>query len=557
MRILERFDKPTLDWITELMDTEPGITRNRLTRMVCERLEWRAPNGSYQVTSCALGLRRLENHGYFRLPRPTRNVRKEPLPPIQAQFTRPALNCSLDELGEIRLYTATGDKWRNFLWRWLMDSWHPLGAGALCGARICYLIESAGNGILGAISFSSAAWRLAARDRWIGWADETRSERLPMVVNNSRFLILPQVSVPNLASHVLALASRQVVQDWETMYGVAPALLETFVDPQRHRGTCYQAANWLHIGRTSGRGRQDDRDEPAPKKLFVLPLRRDFREVLGGSEPLPPPALDWSEVEFGRTELGDKRLHKRLFRLARELYTQPLSTLPAACGGKAAIKAAYRFFSHPKVKMDSILQGHYAATADRIGKHPGVVLAVQDTTTVNYHAHKATQGLGPIDAHGTRGILIHDTMAFTAEGLPLGLIDVQHWIRTEKKGKNPVSESRKWLQSFDAASAISGQHPKARLVSVGDREADFYELFSRVTPQDPDILVRAMHRRKLIDGDRTIQEHMDQLPASGAIDVHIPARGGRKARVARVKVSFDRVTLRQPVARRDLQPIKL
>ncbi len=140
MRILERFDIPTLDWISEIIETEPGITRNRLTSMVCERLDWRAPNGSYQVTSCALGLRRLEEHGFLQLPQPTKMVANRLPPPIRVQFDRSPLNCSLDQLGEIRLRAVTGDKWGNMLWRWLMDSWHPLGAGAPCGARICYVL---------------------------------------------------------------------------------------------------------------------------------------------------------------------------------------------------------------------------------------------------------------------------------------------------------------------------------------------------------------------------------------------------------------------------------
>jgi hypothetical protein len=133
----------------------------------------------------------------------------------------------------------------------------------------------------------------------------------------------------------------------------------------------------------------------------------------------------------------------------------------------------------------------------------------------------------------------------------------QEWIRTEEKGKNPVSESRKWLHSFEATSKIGTQHPKTVLVSVGDREADFYDLFSLVNPRGPQILVRAKHRRRLIDDDLTIQEHMNQVPANGAIDIHIPARGGRKDRIARVNVAFDQVTLRPPTTRHALDPIPL
>jgi hypothetical protein len=553
--ILERFDATSIQWIDEIIAADPDLTRSLLSKLVCEQLDWRAPNGHYQTTACAIGLRRLHELNILQLPAPrwTQLNNREPAPRLEP-YERPPLACSLAELGEIRLVMVNGDRGKLTLWRRMLDR-HPLGAGALCGAQIRYLVESAGGGLLGGLAFSSAAWRLAARDRWIGWSDETRSENLPLVVNNSRFLILPQVAVPNLASKVLGLACRQLVRDWEIMYAVKPVLLETFVDPAAYRGTCYRAANWLQVGRTTGRGRQDDGDLTRPKDIYLLPLRTDFRKVLGGHEPRPPE--DWSEVEFGRTDFGDKRLRDRLLRLARDFSANPQAGIPEACQTKAAVKAAYRFFQHPAVNMKNILQGHYAATTDRIRRHHGVVLAVQDTTTLNYHTHAATDGLGPIDAKGTRGLLVHDTMAFTADGIPLGLVDVQYWARKEKKGKNPVSESEKWLKSFEAAAKVNETCSRQLMVSVGDREADFYELFTRVKSDGPQLLVRAMHHRKLVDADTTVWLHLARSPLAGRIEVQIPSRGGRQARVAKLEVRFDRIVLQPPVNRRDLQPVQL
>ena len=131
--------------------------------------------------------------------------------------------------------------------------------------------------MVGCIQLSSPAWRMAARDRWIGWDDAARTRQLQRIVNNSRFLLFPFVQITNLASHVLSLLSRCVVRDWQASYRIRPVLLETLVDTQRFTGGCYRAANWIELGQTSGRGRQDrghERHGSAPKTLFVYPLHR-------------------------------------------------------------------------------------------------------------------------------------------------------------------------------------------------------------------------------------------------------------------------------------------
>jgi hypothetical protein len=141
---------------------------------------------------------------------------------------------------------------------------------------------------LAALLFTSAAWRLAPRDQFIGWSDRVRERNLPMVINNSRFLILPWTRISHLASHILAQAARQLPQDWQTGYGVEPVLMETLVDPTRYRGTCYRAANWIKVGTTQGRGRMDRHRTTlvAPKQIFLYPLHRHWQKRLCAADPI-------------------------------------------------------------------------------------------------------------------------------------------------------------------------------------------------------------------------------------------------------------------------------
>ena len=168
------------------------------------------------------------------------------------------------------------------LWNGLIEHYHYLGYRPLAGAQLRYLIRWRG-GELGALGWGAAAWKVGARDRWIGWDARMREKRLGLVVNNARFLILPWIHSKNLASKVLAMSARRVVQDYERLYGVRPVLLETFVETGRFRGTCYRAANWLHLGHTQGRGRSDreHRAALAVKEVYALALEKDFRIRLG------------------------------------------------------------------------------------------------------------------------------------------------------------------------------------------------------------------------------------------------------------------------------------
>jgi hypothetical protein len=233
---------------------------------------------------------------------------------------------------------------------------------------------------------------LQARDQYIGWSEAARRANLAQVVCNARPVIAAPVQVPNLASHVLALALARLGADWEARYGVRPLLVETFVDPSRFAGICYQAANWEEVGYTAGR-----RDGVATRS-FVQALCRDWRERLCeapvvplGSRPRPVALAHWAEAEFGTVRWFDERLKQRPYRLAQDFYARSTATIPEACGSKAATLAAYRFFGNKAVSMEVLLTPHLEATIARLQEH-AVVLAPQDTTTLDYNTHFAPTG---------------------------------------------------------------------------------------------------------------------------------------------------------------------
>ena len=270
--------------------------------------------------SCRVALLKLERRGIVKLPQPhtwgcDRIKGKSHALPM---WKIDSLSCSLNELGGVDLVRIdSSDSQESKIWNALMDTYHYLGSGPLCGAQMRYMIKSSRVGWLGGLAFSAAAWRLGARDYWIGWSEEARREHLSRVVCNSRLLILPQVQVPNLASHVLSLATKRIARDWTERYGLAPVLLETFVERERFSGICYRAANWRMVGTTRGRGRQDrERKGALPvKDIYVYPLRRDARKTLCG-EVLPgrikcisgskTPPKDWPEEELAQADLGDR-----------------------------------------------------------------------------------------------------------------------------------------------------------------------------------------------------------------------------------------------------------
>jgi hypothetical protein len=311
-----------------------------------------------------------------------------------------------------------------------------------------------------------------------------------------------------------------------------------------------------------------DRRYSAPvKEIYLYPLQKNARKVLCVEPPAKPNGCrsqqpranrDWTEEEWTEAQIGDRRLSKRLRTIAQAFYARPQANIPQACQNRAETKAAYRFLDHPETSLETILEPHYQATVARMSRET-VILAVQDTTTLNYSAHPATENLGPIGYNKDRGIglLLHDTMAFNREATPLGLLDVQCWARDgahfgKKKLRHKVpieqKESFKWLVSFRKVAQVQKQCPETMLVSVGDREADVYQLFELALsdPLGPKLLIRAEQDRLLAEGQGHLWEKMIEQEVSGIQEIHVPRQKNHRARVARLEVRFAKVTLRSP-----------
>ena len=256
--------------------------RSHIAREVCKALDWYAANGEIKAMSCRVALLRLHREGLIMLP-PPRNGNGNGKPLTQQRLAlseaTPVLG-SVENLHGLDLIPVVTRE-ESARYNGMIDMYHYLGYKPLPGAQIRYLIRSR-EGWLGALGWGAAAWKVASRDRWIGWEDAQREAHLNKVINNARFLLLPWVRCRNLASKVLAMSERRVANDFADRYGIVPVLLETFVEQRRFRGTCYRASNWQPIGQTQGRGKCDRYHEAKLpiKEVYVKPLVKYFRRVL-------------------------------------------------------------------------------------------------------------------------------------------------------------------------------------------------------------------------------------------------------------------------------------
>ena len=275
-------DIETIKWVTR---TYPQLSRTEIAATVCELIGWVTPAGRPKKPQCAAYLDKLEVKGLIELPArkaAKRSAGKRKPVWKAVSDTRPA---DITECGAITLELADdADKRRR--WREYISEYHTIGYKHAYGAQLQYFITSDGAD-LGCLQFSAAAWALQKRDEWIGWSVEDRKARLNLVLNNSRYLVLPWVHIRNLSSRALSAAAHRICEDWLNVYCYAPVLLETFVDTTFYRGTSYLSANWVYLGETQGRGRMDRRHEHglSRKAIFVYPLRKDFRAVLKGQKP--------------------------------------------------------------------------------------------------------------------------------------------------------------------------------------------------------------------------------------------------------------------------------
>lgn len=291
------FTRDEVEQICSLIADHPEYHRVELSRQICDRLDWVRLDGGSKEMSCRVALLRMERDGLLTLPPPRKgngNGRTHPrLTP--ASEPREPVDLPAGALGELQfqLVETPAD---SRLWNELIERYHYLGYKPLPGAQLRYQVFSDsqsrrdsvcqdGTGqphLLAVLGFGAAAWKVAPRDRFIGWTPEQRERNLHLVINNARFLILPWITSRNLASRLLSRLTRQLPEDWERRYRYRPVLLETFVERDRFFGACYRAANWIHVGQTQGRGKLDRKKQYAlpVKEVFLYPLHKHFRDKL-------------------------------------------------------------------------------------------------------------------------------------------------------------------------------------------------------------------------------------------------------------------------------------
>jgi len=274
------FTAAEVSLIREVVDTCGGISRNELANTVCELLDWKRPGGGLKTRECQDVLEQLEGKGIVKLPEKRKEGYTGPRKSIA--IVRPALfysalTGSVEDFAPLDVQRVRTREQRE-LFKDLLTRYHYLGYAMPFGARIQYLayVSRPRSEVVGCLQFSSPAWRMKARDQWIGWDDKRRQACLQQVVNNSRLLVL--ASIRNLASAMLACSLRRLKSDWQRQYGLEPLLVETLVDRNRFHGGCYRAANWIALGETSGRGRMDRTHQhhgAAVKTILVYPLAKN------------------------------------------------------------------------------------------------------------------------------------------------------------------------------------------------------------------------------------------------------------------------------------------
>jgi len=568
-----------------LKEEDEFFTRTELAEVVCEEFGFQDPCGQNQLGGCLKGLRELEAKGWFELPRaqiqkggPT--ARRLP----EAVAEPEGVPREVGEVVGLELIRVEQESQMR-IWNELMIREHPQGAGPLVGRQVRYLVGSA-HGWLGGFGFAAPALQLADRDRWIGWDAEQRRAHLHAVVCLSRFLIRPGVECRNLASRLLSMGLDRLVEDFQQRYHYRPWLVESFIDTSRFTGASYRAANWILVGQTKGRGRQDrfSKQEKTIKDIYVYPLEKDFRTRLGlvegaGLGPLgPAEGMDnqtWAQQEFGGAPLGDARLSRRLVDIAQSKAEKPGQAFTGVADGDwPAVKAYYRLIDHPDeeaVSMPHILEPHRERTVRRM-KAQRTVLCIQDGSDLDYTSLAQCEGLGVIGTNQTsaqsRGLHLHTTLAVASNGLPLGVLRAACVAPKLKSPKDkrpswaiPIEEKEtfSWIEGLRDMMEVAAEMPQTRLIGVCDREADFFEMLDEHR-RNPcvDLLVRAKHNRGIADEPFKLFETVRQAPLRTTVQVQVPrqsarpklskkkARAKRPGRAAELEVRYQRIQLSPP-----------
>lgn len=288
------------------------------------------------------------------------------------------------------------------------------------------------------------------------------------------------------------------------------------------------------------------------------------------SSHTPHTPAPWALREFGHAQLADQRRTQRLTMIATAFAQQPTASIPQACADCSQTKATYRFFENDAISAAAIRQAHHQATLQRIHDH-AVILAVQDTTTLNYSTHPKTTGLGSIGSHSAKtiGLILHSTLALTPAGLPLGFLHSSVRARSQARGRAATrhrrklqdKESVKWVESLKACQDLAAQCPNTLWVNVSDREGDLYELFAHALAPTPGpqvhVLVRSRHDRRLADSCRELWQQVRAQPVAATLKVRVGRHAEQPSRLAQLSIRFTEVTLRPPSRHSSLGSVRV
>ena len=532
---LRQFSPRSVAWLREAAASEKH-SRSSLARGLCEIENWRNSAGEPCLASARKVLPRLADKLGLVLPAPLRrpNVR-----PPEA-YPDVALSCGLQELGDVRAEPVAPKDVTP--WRSMMASHHPQGERRQPGARLLYWIVSSRRGRLGGLSFCAAGWHQRARDSYIGWTRRELAAHLGRVVNNARFLILPGVRVPSLASRALGLALSRLADDWQAAYGVRPVLAYTYVDAGQ-TGTCYAAAGWERCEETTIRGRS----------VWMRPLCADWRQALRaptcrelGTAPPLSETEDWAAMEYGRSSIPDGRLRTRLVYMGRQWEESPGAPVDAIFPQRAERTAAYRFLSNQQVTMDDILEPHREALTERC-RQERTVLVAHGAVMLNHVSRR--DRTGGFAVGGVRA-----SLALTEGGRPLGVLALDADSRKPAGESSEIpeeNEGKRWLAGLAAAKELGRACRGRRVISVCDPVADIYGLFEAqaAAPDEAGLLVRVgrdHHGHRVANGDAApgLREYMEGHSPCAARD----GRHARGKRAARIELRIARIALRAPGA---------
>ncbi len=538
-----------------------GMTRHALARGLCEHEDWRNARGGLCTSSAGKALPGLARALGVSLPAARMfSATSGPGEPDGGHVPSVEVSCPLRELGPVTLrVVGKADAGR---WRAMMERHHPRGCPQAPGAVLNYWIVSGRYGCIGGIGFRAASWHVKPRDEWIGWSNAAKAANLGLLVNNHRFLILPGVAVPYLASHVLGKAGRCLPDDWQARHGCRPQAVYTYVDDTR-AGSCYRAANWRFAGMTAARARSG---EAKPQcRIFMRSLERGWRRRMAEAPRRPIGALADSWVdegdgtgdnEFAYSTHCDGRVRRRLRRVGDAWIRNAGGTIPEMFPNAADQTAVYRLLSNPDVTMRHVLESHIEAAVRRCRAHRRI-LAVQDTTMLNYSGLAGSaEGLAPLGGggKGSAGIAAHAMLAFVPGGRPLGVLSIDADFRGNAGSDR--TESLRWLDGFGVCGELAAACPDAETICVGDREMDIWEIHREAARTGRRVVLRACRskkRRVLTEtGEpRNLFSFMAEQPELGRMTIELDAAGGKRKRASRkveLSVQASRVTALPPKA---------